>query len=194
MFDSQSPDTMDANGRRRPTVVLGIDPGLANTGWGVVERNGPHLRCVAYGCVRTVADEPLAERLAAIHDSIVGVIERYQPDQCAVESVFFGTNAKSAFATGQARGVALLATSGARLTLGEYSPVQIKRSVVGTGTADKRQVQFMVRTLLGLDHDPTPDHAADALAAAICHAHFAATASAAAPRHAKSDRAVGARG
>lgn len=153
-------------------IILGIDPGLANTGWGVIERTGASYRCIAYGCIATRSHEPLAERLRAVHDEIRQVIVRYRPVECAVESVFFGTNAKSAFATGQARGVALLATADAALPLGEYSPVQIKSVVVGTGGADKRQVTFMVRTLLALDHDPTPDHAADALAVAICHANL----------------------
>lgn len=152
--------------------ILGIDPGLANTGWGVVRHEGSRITCVAYGCIQTLPDEPLAARLRRIHDEIQQVIERYAPRECAVESVFFGTNAKSAFATGQARGVALLATSDACLALGEYSPVQIKSVVVGTGKADKHQVAFMVRTLLSLDHDPKPDHASDALAAAICHSRF----------------------
>jgi crossover junction endodeoxyribonuclease RuvC len=153
-------------------IILGIDPGLANTGWGVVERQGPTCRCIAYGCVSTSADRPLAERLRTVHDEVREVISRYRPAECAVESVFFGTNAKSAFATGQARGVALLATADSAIPLAEYSPVQIKSVVVGSGTADKRQVTYMVRTLLALDHDPRPDHAADALAAAICHAHL----------------------
>lgn len=151
-------------------IILGIDPGLANTGWGVIEQIGPRSRCVAYGCVVTRAGEPVAQRLALIHDSVRDVIARYAPEEVAVESVFFGTNAKSAFATGQARGVALLATADAALALGEYSPVQIKSTVVGSGSADKKQVQYMVRTILALDHEPSPDHAADALAAAICHA------------------------
>ena len=151
-------------------IILGIDPGLANTGWGVVEQSGPRNRCVAYGCITTRADEQLAQRLSAIHDGIVSVIERYAPGECAVESVFFGSNAKSAFATGQARGVALLATAASRIPLAEYSPVQIKSAVVGSGTADKQQMQYMVRAILGLDHEPHPDHCADALAAAICHA------------------------
>jgi crossover junction endodeoxyribonuclease RuvC len=151
-------------------IILGIDPGLANTGWGVIEQSGPRSRCVAYGCVTTRASEQLAERLSAIHDGIVSVIERYEPAECAVESVFFGTNAKSAFATGQARGVALLATAGSHIQLAEYSPVQIKSVVTGSGTADKEQIQYMVRALLNLDHEPKPDHCADALAAAICHA------------------------
>lgn len=152
-------------------IILGIDPGLANTGWGVVEQAGSRFRCIAYGCVTTAAGDPLPERLSAIHDQLRSVIARYAPEACAVESVYFGTNAKTAFATGQARGVALLATADAGLALGEYGPGEIKMAVVGTGSADKRQVQYMVRTILGLAEDPAPDHAADALAAAICHAH-----------------------
>lgn len=154
-------------------IILGIDPGLANTGWGVIESSGSRPRCIAYGCVTTPADTPVPARLAMIHDEIARIITRYGPSECGVESVFFGSNAKSAFATGQARGVALLATAHAELEIGEYSPVQIKGAVAGTGTAEKSQVAFMVRTLLGLDHEPAPDHAADALAAAICHAHVA---------------------
>lgn len=153
-------------------IILGIDPGLANTGWGVIERLGPRSRCRAYGCISTKAGEPVAQRLARIHDEVRAVIAKYTPDECAIESVFFGTNAKSAFATGQARGVALLATADAGMDIGEYSPVQIKSVVVGSGTADKHQVTYMVRTLLSLDHDPKPDHAADALAIAITHAHM----------------------
>jgi len=151
-------------------IILGIDPGLANTGWGIIERSGPRCRAIAYGCISSGPRDPLASRLARIHDEVRTVIGRYSPHECAVESVFFGTNAKSAFATGQARGVALLATADARLVLAEYSPVQIKSVVVGSGTADKHQVTFMVRTQLGLDHDPRPDHAADALAVALTHA------------------------
>lgn len=153
-------------------IILGIDPGLANTGWGVIERTGPRCRALAYGCITTRPTEPLARRLARIHDEIAAVIARYSPSECAVESVFFGTNAKSAFATGQARGVALLATAAGELELAEYSPVQIKNVVVGSGTAEKHQVAFMVRAALELDHEPGPDHAADALAAAITHARL----------------------
>jgi crossover junction endodeoxyribonuclease RuvC len=152
-------------------IILGIDPGLANTGWGVVEHVGSRFRCVAYGCVTTAASEPTSARLARVHREIGAVIRRYEPAEAAVESVYFGTNAKTAFATGQARGVALLATAEAELALGEYGPGEIKMAVVGTGSADKQQVQYMVRAILGLPHEPTPDHAADALAAAICHAH-----------------------
>lgn len=153
-------------------IILGIDPGLANTGWGVVEIRGSSCIPVAYGAITTSASTPLPQRLKRIHDGIVGVVDDYRPTEVGIESVFFGTNAKSAFATGQARGVALLAVAHAVEDLGEYSPVQIKKAVVGEGTADKAQVTYMVRRILGLDHDPTPDHAADALACAICHAHL----------------------
>lgn len=151
-------------------IILGVDPGLANTGWGVVERTGASCRALAYGCISSKASEPVAQRLARIHDELREVIARFAPSECAVESVYFGTNAKSAFATGQARGVALLATADAALVIGEYSPVQIKSVVVGSGTADKDQITYMVRSLLALDHDPRPDHAADALAVALTHA------------------------
>ena len=156
-------------------IILGIDPGLANTGWGVIETRGSSHRCLAYGCITTPAREPVSDRLARVHREIGRVIERYAPGECAIESVYFGSNAKSAFATGQARGVAILAMADAGLVLGEYSPVQVKSSVVGTGTADKNQVAYMVRVLLGLPQEPTPDHAADALAIAICHAHVRGT-------------------
>ena len=150
-------------------IVLGIDPGLKNTGWGVIEQQGNRLRCLAYGCVATDSRSAAAQRLAEIHEAVTKVIARYRPEECAVESVYFGTNAKTAFATGQARGVALLAAS--QLPIGEYGPGEIKMAVVGTGDADKRQVQYMVRAILGLSEEPQPDHAADALAAAICHAN-----------------------
>ncbi len=154
-------------------VILGIDPGLANTGWGVVEQRGSRLRCVAYGCITTPASEPLPTRLVEIHEGLRGVVARYRPDGCAIENVYFSTNVKTAFATGQARGAALLAAAGAELALGEYGPGEVKLAVVGTGAADKRQVQYMVRSILGLPSEPEPDHAADALAVAICHVNTA---------------------
>ncbi len=154
-------------------IVLGIDPGLANTGWGVIEQSGSSYRCIAYGCITTSPDDSLPARLACVHEEIETVISRYRPDACAVESVFFGSNAKSAFATGQARGAALIALADAGLVLGEYSPVQVKSTVVGNGRADKAQVAYMVKAFLGLPHTPEPDHASDALAVAICHSHHA---------------------
>lgn len=155
---------------RADRVILGIDPGLANTGWGVVRQNGSRLACMAYGCVSTSADQPLAERLLKIHDQIAAVVERFQPSFAGVETIWFGQNVTAAFGTGQARGAALVACAESGLELGEFTPRQIKLAVVGTGTAEKEQVQYMVRQLLGLSELPRPDHAADALAAAVCYA------------------------
>lgn len=151
-------------------VILGIDPGLANTGWGVVAQKGPRLSCVAYGCVSTKADQPLAERLLKIHDQMAAVVERFRPSFAGVETVWFGQNVSAAFGTGQARGAALVACAEGGLEVGEFTPRQIKLTVVGTGSAEKEQVQYMVRQLLGLEDVPKPDHAADALAAAVCYA------------------------
>lgn len=156
-------------------IVLGIDPGLAHTGWGIVETRGGACRARAYGCVTTRASEPIDARLGMIFDELSRVIEAYRPTELAIEKVFFGDNARSAVATAQARGVAIVACSHAGLRMGEYTPMQIKQAVVGVGGADKRQVSYMVRTVLALDHDPRPDHAADALAAAVCHAHLSRT-------------------
>lgn len=156
-------------------VILGIDPGLANTGWGVVEERLGSCRCRAYGCIHTAADDDLAQRLRRIVDDLAQAIERYQPDAAAIEGVYFGVNVRSAIPTAHARGAALVACSLAGVEVGEYTPMQIKQAVVGTGAADKRQVTYMVRNLLMLDHDPKPDHAADALACAICHANLVRT-------------------
>jgi crossover junction endodeoxyribonuclease RuvC len=153
-------------------VILGIDPGLANTGWGVIEQTGSRRRALAYGCVTTEADDDIAIRLKRIHDDVAAVIERYRPSELGIEVVYFGSNAKSALATGQARGAALVAVAARGLVVGEYSPTRVKQVVVGEGHAEKRQVQYMVRALLTLDHEPTPDHAADALAVALCHAQL----------------------
>jgi len=150
-------------------IILGIDPGLANTGWGIVSQQGPRLACLAYGCVSTPAQIELSQRLAKIHGQIGAVIERYQPSCVGIETVWFGQNITAAFATGQARGAALVACAQAGLEVGEFTPKQIKLAVVGAGGAEKEQVQYMVKQLLGLDAVPKPDHAADALAAAICY-------------------------
>lgn len=156
-------------------IVLGIDPGLANTGWGVIETRGSLCRARAYGCVSTHAGEPIDQRLRSIFDELLQVIDSYHPTQLAIEKIFFGENERSAIATAQARGAAIVACAHGGLEVGEYTPMQIKQAVVGTGSADKYQVMFMVRKILALDHDPHPDHAADALAAAVCHALIART-------------------
>lgn len=150
-------------------IILGIDPGLANTGWGIVHQRGSRLTCLAYGCVSTSAETPLAQRLAKIHEQIGAVAKRYEPTCAGIETVWFGQNITAAFATGQARGAALVACANAGLDVGEFSPKQIKLAVVGAGGASKEQVQYMVKQLLSLDAAPKPDHAADALAAAICY-------------------------
>lgn len=156
-------------------IILGIDPGLANTGWGVVETRGSVCRARAYGCVSTSSSESIDRRLGKIYEGISEAIATYAPSQLAIEKIFFGENSRSALATAHARGAALVAAAEAGLELGEYTPMQIKQAVVGTGSADKRQVIFMVRNVLALDHDPRPDHCADALAAAICHANLTRT-------------------
>jgi crossover junction endodeoxyribonuclease RuvC len=156
-------------------IIIGIDPGLAHTGWGIVETRGPACRARAYGCVATRSDEVLSVRLAKIYDEIERVIDRYGPTYVAIEKIFFGQNTKSAIATAHARGAALTACAKCGCDVGEYTPMQIKQAVVGNGWADKHQVTYMVRTILKLDHDPKPDHAADALAAAICHANLTRT-------------------
>ncbi|MDR2587078.1 MAG: crossover junction endodeoxyribonuclease RuvC [Coriobacteriales bacterium] len=158
--------------RQAPVIILGIDPGLANTGWGIIEQRGTRRRALAYGCISTDAATDIAQRLRQIHDELVAVIERYQPSEVGVEVVYFGSNAKSALATGQARGAALVAVASQGLVVGEYSPTRVKQVIVGEGHAEKQQVQYMVKALLKLDHTPTPDHAADALAVALCHAQL----------------------
>ena len=156
-------------------IILGIDPGLAHTGWGIIETKGSVCRARAYGCITTHAAESLDRRLGSIYDGIEQAICTYAPAEVAIEKIFFGENTASAIATAHARGAALVACARAGIVLGEYTPMQIKQAVVGTGSADKRQVIYMVRTILKLDHDPRPDHCADALAAAICHHHAQST-------------------
>lgn len=156
-------------------VILGIDPGLAHTGWGVVETRGPVCRARSYGCVVTQAHESIDLRLGRIYTELRRVIEKYGPTELSIEGIYFGENTKSAIATAQARGAAIVACSTAGLSVGEYTPMQIKQAVVGTGAADKHQVTYMVKNILALDHEPRPDHAADALAAAVCHANVSRT-------------------
>lgn len=150
-------------------IILGIDPGLANTGWAVIETRGSKARARAYDCISTSATAPLDVRLSTISGAIKAAMEAYHPDAIAIEKIFFGQNHKSAIATAEARGAALVACGAFPGDLGEYTPMQIKQAVVGTGSADKEQVTYMVRSILDLDHNPKPDHCADALAAALCH-------------------------
>lgn len=156
-------------------LIMGIDPGLAHTGWGVIRCKGAKMSPVAYGCITTTKNHDLPMRLAIIHDNLIEIIDRYMPTSLSVEGIYFGANAKSAIPTAQARGAALVACAYKGLEYGEYTPMQIKQALVGTGSADKKQVQYMVRAVLKLDHEPKPDHAADALAAAITHARLKST-------------------
>jgi crossover junction endodeoxyribonuclease RuvC len=154
-------------------VVLGIDPGTANTGYGVVARRRGRLVALDGGTVETDAALDQGARLAIIHARVVELLDEYRPEALAVEDLYFGTNARSAFAVGQARGVVILAAGQRGLPCSSYTPQQVKAAVCGSGRAEKGQVQRMVRRLLSLAELPAPDHAADALAVAICHANGA---------------------
>jgi len=150
--------------------VLGIDPGLAVTGWGLIETEDNRLKYIADGCIRSNQKADLADRLADLYDGIAGIIETHRPEEVAVEETFVNTNARSTLKLGQARGVVLLAPAKAGLTVAEYPPNLVKKSVVGAGHAAKQQIQAMVQVLLPGCAIETAD-AADALAVAICHAH-----------------------
>lgn len=154
-------------------VVLGIDPGTAHTGYGVVLAHGSTLAALDGGVFRTERTGALEERLTQIHGWVCELIEEHEPDAVAVEDLFFGQNARSAFAVGQARGVTLLAAGQASVPCFSYTPQAVKQAVCGNGRAQKDQVQRMVGALLKLPAPPEPDHAADALAVAICHANGA---------------------
>jgi crossover junction endodeoxyribonuclease RuvC len=154
-------------------LVLGIDPGTAITGYGLVEERQDVLSLVDAGVIRTPAGEQLPRRLAQIYSELCALICRHRPSAMAVEELFFSNNARTAFAVGQARGVCLLAGVQAGVPIAEYTPLQVKQAVVGYGRATKDQVQQMVRMLLELSDILTPDDASDAVAIAICHHHSA---------------------
>ena len=153
--------------------ILGIDPGYAILGWGVIEKTGNHFRPLGYGALTTSKDTEMPARLEILYDGLREIIEEYRPDVSSIEKLFFNTNTTTAINVGQARGVALLACSKGGLEIAEYTPLQIKQALVGYGRADKKQIQFMVKTILNLRDVPKPDDTADALAAAICHGHWA---------------------
>jgi crossover junction endodeoxyribonuclease RuvC len=153
--------------------LIGLDPGLRRTGWGVIEADGNRLRHVAAGVVISTNERALADRLAELHDGIAAVLERLGPVEGAVEGAFVNRNADSTLKLGMARGAVLLAASRAGLAVAEYPPARVKKSVVGTGQADKEQVAHMVRLLL--PGSEAANDAADALAVAICHAHYVST-------------------
>lgn len=152
-------------------IILGIDPGTAITGYGVVEYKGNNFKLLEYGVIRSAKNEVLAVRLNKIFTGINEIIDKYKPEQFAVEELFFNKNVKTALSVGHARGVILLAAHLKGLKVNEYTPLQVKQAVVGYGRAEKKQVQFMVKAILNLPDIPKPDDAADALAIAICHGH-----------------------
>jgi crossover junction endodeoxyribonuclease RuvC len=154
-----------------PLRIIGIDPGLASTGWGLVDASGSRIRYVAHGCIESKADVSRADRLLFIHQSVLSLVAEWKPLESAMETLYFGRNVSSAMAVAEARGVISIALAGAGLKIWEFTPNQIKSGVVGVSRADKQQVQEMVRIILGLKEIPRPDHAADALGAAICAAH-----------------------
>lgn len=153
--------------------VLGIDPGLAITGYAVIDETGSDLQLITTGVIRTPANTPAPERLRMIHQELSDLISEHQPDASGVEELFFSRNVKTAMSVGQARGVILLTLANAGLSIAEYTPMQVKEAITGYGNADKRQVQEMVRMLLNLSDVPRPDDAADAVAVAICYLHRA---------------------
>ena len=154
-------------------LVLGIDPGTAITGYGLVHELDDGLSLVECGIVTTPSSQRLPERLQTIYRDLSAVIGKWRPEEAAVEELFFSRNVRTALSVGQARGVALLALVDAGLPIFEYKPLEIKQAVAGYGGADKQQVQEMVRMLLNLDRVPQPDDAADAVAVAVCHIHSA---------------------
>jgi len=155
-------------------LVIGIDPGTAITGYGLVrEGEDGSLALVDYGAIVTPSDQPMYLRLLELYRRLKELLLLHQPDSGAVEKLFFARNVRTALTVGQARGVVLLALAETKVSLGEYTPLEVKQAVAGYGKADKNQVQQMVRALLGLAEVPYPDDAADALAIAICHVHSA---------------------
>ena len=152
-------------------IIIGIDPGYAIVGIGVVEYKGNKFRTLEYNAITTPAGMPTTERLKKIYQEMSMYIDKYNPDAVAIEELFFNSNQKTAINVAQARGVLLVAVANRNIPICEYTPLQVKQSVTGYGRADKHQIQTMVKMLLGLNAIPKPDDAADALAIAICHAH-----------------------
>lgn len=152
--------------------ILGLDPGTATTGYGIIDTIDGDMKTVVYGVFSTSADDSTPNRLQSIFNQLNDLLSAHRPESAAVEQVFFGRNITTAIQVGQARGVMLLALANAGISVSEYSPPKIKEAVTGYGKADKSQVQMMVRHLLNLEETPRPDDAADALAVAITHSHY----------------------
>lgn len=155
--------------------ILGIDPGIAIVGWGVLDYAGFKFRPVAYDSITTKAGLPVEERLSQVYTQLSEIIEKYKPEAMAVEELFWNTNQKTGIVVAEARGVILLCARQHGVPIFEYTPLQVKQAVVGYGRAEKKQVITMVTTLLGLEKPPKPDDTADALALAMCHAHVGAS-------------------
>lgn len=153
-------------------IILGIDPGVARLGYGIIEETKQNVRAIAYGCFETPAKMPHAERLAHIHKELTRLIKKYQPDKIAVEKLFFSKNVKTALSVGEARGVILMTAATAGTPLVEISPKEVKQTLTGYGQADKPQMQRMIQLLLKLKNIPKPDDAADALAIALAGARL----------------------
>lgn len=151
--------------------IIGIDPGYAIMGWGILDLKGNKFSVVDYGSITTDAGVEAAKRLQHIYAELGAIIAKYQPEEAAIEELFFNNNAKTVILVGEARGIAVLACANAGLDISEYTPLQIKQALVGYGRADKKQVQTMVKAILNLKEVPKPDDTADAVAAAICHGH-----------------------
>lgn len=152
-------------------IILGIDPGYAIVGWGVIEYTANRFTVIDYGAVTTQAQTPFNDRLKSVYDGIDSIMKRYSPEALSIEKLFYNTNAKTVIDVAQARGVINLAAVQNNIPIFEYTPLQVKQSVVGYGRAEKKQVQEMTRVILKLAKIPKPDDTADALAMAICHAH-----------------------
>ena len=157
-------------------VILGIDPGLAIVGWGVIDYGKNRFRTIDYGSLQTPAGEATETRLVNIYSGMQELIKRYKPSCMAVEELFFNTNITTGIRVSQARGVILLAAAQAGIEIAEYTPLQVKQAITGYGRAEKRQVMEMVKNFLNLERVPKPDDTADALAPAVCHAHYSGTA------------------
>lgn len=151
--------------------IIGIDPGYAIVGYGVIDYIGNKFKIVEYGAITTESNQNMNERFKAIHDDLNTIIERTNPDFLAIEELFFNSNQKTAINVAQARGVLLLSALNHGISIHEYTPLQVKQAVVGYGRAEKKQVQLLVKSILGLEKVPKPDDTADALAIAVCHAH-----------------------
>ena len=151
--------------------IIGIDPGYAIMGWGILDLKGNKFSVVDYGSITTDAGVEAAKRLQHIYAELGAIIAKYKPEEAAIEELFFNNNAKTVILVGEARGIAVLACANAGLEISEYTPLQIKQALVGYGRADKKQVQAMVKAILNLKEVPKPDDTADAVAAAICHGH-----------------------